>query len=296
LKNDLPRRFPFGAADAASDDVPAEHVRQDLQVIKPGGTGSKGKMKRNFNDNEMATVGQDIYHGIGQEHWWLTGKYEIICRFFQNYGGGCSSVLDVGCGPGNLMQKILPLTDGHVFGLDLAPRALKYAKGLDLQNLILGDMTQGPFKGGSIEFVLAIDVCEHVSDDLGLLQEIYRILKPGGRTLLAVPAHPILWGEHDERFGHFRRYYLRDFQNLVKRAGLSILKISYMQSYFFLPMLFFRKVKAISKSGTQDFFPFPPTLNRLLHRIVAAEYYLLVRHCLPIGTNIICVAEKPNPG
>jgi SAM-dependent methyltransferase len=251
-------------------------------------------MKENFNDNEMATAGQDIYHGVGQDHWWLTGKYEIICRFFQDYGGDCSLVLDVGCGPGNLMKKISSLTNGRLVGLDLAPKGLNYAKVCDSQNLVLGDMTQGPFKDASIDFVLAIDVCEHVSDDLGLIREIYRVLKPTGRALLAVPAHPILWGEHDERFGHFRRYYLNDFRRLINKAGFVILKLTYMQSYFFLPFLFFRKVKAISGSHTQDFFPFPPLLNRILHRIVSSEYLLLRRHSLPIGTNILCVVKKVN--
>lgn len=242
----------------------------------------------------MATAGQDIYHGVGQDHWWLTGKYEIICRFFQEYGANSSFILDVGCGPGNLMKKISPLTNGRLVGLDLAPKGLKYAQVFDFDNLVLGDMTQGPFKDASIDFVLAIDICEHVSDDLGLLREIYRVLKPAGRALLAVPAHPILWGEHDERFGHFRRYYLNDFRGLITKAGFEIIKITYMQSYFFLPFLFFRKVKAISGSHTQDFFPFPPALNRILHHVVSSEYSLLRRHSVPIGTNILCVAEKVN--
>jgi SAM-dependent methyltransferase len=249
-------------------------------------------MNPNFIPDEMATAGQDIYHGVGQDHWWLTGKYEIICRFFQEYGADGGFVLDVGCGPGNLMKKISALTNGRLVGLDLAPKGLDYAKVGHIPNLVLGDMTKGPFKQGSIDFILAVDVCEHVDDDLGLLKEIYRVLKPRGRALLAVPAHPVLWGEHDERFGHFRRYYLGDFQRLVKKAGFAVLRITYMQSYFFLPFLFFRKVKALIGSHSQDFFPFPHLLNRILHQIVSSEYVLLRRHSLPIGTNILCVAEK----
>ena len=251
-------------------------------------------MEVEIEKNEMATTGQELYHGVGRDHWWLTGKYEIIIAFFRDFRVPRSLVLDVGCGPGNLMEQII-LSEPFisVVGIDLAIRGLEYAKTTGEKNLVQADMIQAPLKTATFDFVFAVDIFEHVADDTRLCGEIFRVLKPGGRALLVVPAHPILWGEHDDRFGHFRRYYLRDFRQLLSLSGFIILKLTYMQFFFYLPLLFFRKVKNLSRSKTQDFFPFPKALNRLLHHIVAAEYYLLRRLNLPIGTNVLCIVEKP---
>jgi SAM-dependent methyltransferase len=251
-------------------------------------------MNKPNHKSEMPTTGQDIYYGVGHDHWWLTGKYDIICRFFQEHRAGSSIILDVGCGPGNLMEKISPLTKGQLVGLDLALKGLQYAKGNNFHNLVLGDMTRGPFKEASIDFILAVDICEHVPDDRQLLRELHCVLKPGGRLLVVVPAHPILWGEHDALFGHYRRYYREELRSRMDGAGFRILKISYMQSLFFLPLLLLRSIKNVTRCHSQDFFAFPERLNRLLHRLVASEYGLLRKLSLPIGTNILCVVEKPD--
>jgi ubiquinone/menaquinone biosynthesis C-methylase UbiE len=242
--------------------------------------------------NIMFTTGQDLLHEVGRDHWWQTGRYEIIQRFFQDYGAAGQRLLDVGCGPGNLMEQLAAIANGPLVGIDLARGGLYYAKESGFQHLILADMLRAPLKTASFDFIFAVDICEHLEDDRGLLQEIYRVLKPKGRALLVVPAHPVLWGEHDEQAGHYRRYYYKDFRRLLKQTGFAILRLSYMQSFFFLPLLIFRQLKNLSHSHTHDLFPVPKGLNRLLHRILAAEYYLLSRYNLPIGTNLLGIVEK----
>jgi SAM-dependent methyltransferase len=243
--------------------------------------------------NRMATTGQEIYQEMGREHWWLSGKYEILKRVFTEYGPRRGVVLDVGCGPGNLMVEIQPLTRARMLGADLSFLGLGLARQAGLDNLVLTDMAAAAIKSEACDFILAVDILEHVPDDKQLLRELLRVLKPGGRLLAVVPAHPILWGEHDDLFGHYRRYYRQELRSRMESSGFRILKISYMQSLFFLPLLLFRSIKNATRCHSQDFFAFPERLNRLLHRLVASEYGLLRRLSLPIGTNILCVVEKP---
>lgn len=242
--------------------------------------------------NIMFTTGQELLHAVGRNHWWQTGRYEIIQRFFQDYGAAGQRLLDVGCGPGNLLELLAAITKGPLVGIDLALGGLYYAQDSGFHHLIRGDMLRAPLKTASFDFIFAVDLCEHVEDDLGLLREIFRVLKPKGRALLVVPAHPVLWGEHDEQAGHYRRYYYKDFQQLLTQTGFAILRLSYMQSFFFLPLWLFRQLKKLSHSRRHDLFPVPKALNRLLHRLLAAEYYLLSRYNLPIGTNLLSIVEK----
>ena len=73
------------------------------------------------------------------------------------------------------------------------------------------------------DHVVLLDVLEHVEDDRAFLDELVREnLAPGGRLLVSVPAWPSLFGEHDRRLGHHRRYRQRDCHALLRGAGLRI--------------------------------------------------------------------------
>ncbi|MCP5477943.1 MAG: methyltransferase domain-containing protein [Rhodanobacteraceae bacterium] len=78
-----------------------------------------------------------------------------------------------------------------------------------------------PWPDGSAGIACAFDVLEHVDDDTGL-REMHRILRPGGRLLLTVPAHRWLWSRRDELAGHQRRYSRSLLSKRVRDAGFHI--------------------------------------------------------------------------
>ena len=71
-----------------------------------------------------------------------------------------------------------------------------------------------------VKLVLLTDVLEHVSDDFALLSSLMNASEPGTHFLVTVPADESLWSQHDESFGHFRRYDLPRFRRLWQ--GLSV--------------------------------------------------------------------------
>ena len=71
---------------------------------------------------------------------------------------------------------------------------------------VRGDARRLPFADASVDLVLSTDLWEHVDEDDEVAAEAFRVLRPGGRLLVAVPAGAVLWSGHDVALGHVRRY------------------------------------------------------------------------------------------
>ena len=133
--------------------------------------------------------------------------------------------LDLGCGAG----RFLTLAPGGI-GVDVSQgaldRAAANAPGADLR--LAGD--QLPLGHGEVDLVWCSEVVEHVADALGLLQEVRRVLAPGGRLLLTTPGHPWLrrvaiaalrFDAHFDPLGeHVRFFTRRSLGRTLEAAGL----------------------------------------------------------------------------
>jgi hypothetical protein len=71
------------------------------------------------------------------------------------------------------------------------------------------------------DWVVLLDVLEHVHDDRALLADVVaRNLVDGGRALVSAPAWAALYTQHDTALGHFRRYAATELEGVVRAAGL----------------------------------------------------------------------------
>src|SRR5262245_50964344 len=59
---------------------------------------------------------------------------------------------------------------------------------------------------GSHSAAYAVNVLEHVADDVGALAGAARLVRPGGRVVVFVPAFPVAMSTFDRELGHYRRY------------------------------------------------------------------------------------------
>jgi 2-polyprenyl-6-hydroxyphenyl methylase/3-demethylubiquinone-9 3-methyltransferase len=99
-------------------------------------------------------------------------------------------VLDLGCGAGRFVRALGEAGTDPV-GVELAEAALERARrnapGADLR-LVTPDGAL-PVEHRSVDVVWCSEVLEHVADVAGLLVEVRRVLRPGGRLLATVPFH-----------------------------------------------------------------------------------------------------------
>ena len=80
---------------------------------------------------------------------------------------------------------------------------------------------QIPLKDSSLDSILCTEVLEHVRDPRAVWVEFYRVLRPGGKVLLATP---MSWPGHEEPFDFFR-YPEYGLKMLAKETGFTVLRL-----------------------------------------------------------------------
>ena len=142
-------------------------------------------------------------------------------------------ILEVGCGTGtlSLAARLKAGAQGQVAGIDVAPDMLETARrkaqkaGLEVQ-FQLGRIEEIPFPDGQFDLVLSSLMMHHVPGDAAKqqgIQEVFRVLKPGGRLLIvdvAPPANPHLRGLARLIVGHeMLAHSVPEFIPMLERAG-----------------------------------------------------------------------------
>lgn len=142
-----------------------------------------------------------------------------------NSGG---RILDIGCGSGAFLDQVRQQYPCEVFGVDLSEAAVATAKTQFDLEVFHGTLLDARFPDGHFDVVTAWWYLEHVPDPLPVLQEVARILKPGGRCILGVPnTHSVVarlfaknW-YHLDSPRHLCLYNPKAMRFLLQQAGLS---------------------------------------------------------------------------
>lgn len=141
------------------------------------------------------------------------------------------TIFDLGCANG-VVSYYLKQRGGEWVHSDLEFANVCSAKGL-LKGSLLQQSVQGiPIKDNSVDCVLCLDFLEHVEDDIRIIREIKRVLKPGGEVVISTPISGPLFilnrlkkimGLTPDIYGHKREgYSLRQLTDLVQENGFSV--------------------------------------------------------------------------
>jgi SAM-dependent methyltransferase len=240
------------------------------------------------------------------KHWWFMSRTRAILKYLDAEVGPARpgqerTVLDIGGGAGNMAHHLAHY--GRVIGIDFSDRPLPMAKARGLTSFQgAGDAL--PFPDNSFDLIALLDTVEHIPNELGVFDECFRVLKPGGKVMITVPAFMWLWSYNDVINEHQRRYTATELTQKLELAGFQVKRSSY-NNFFVFPLIagvrFLRPEapELDSPHLTQEeevyqveMEPTPEPVNTILHSVGWIEAELVQRVSLPVGTSVLCIAEK----
>jgi SAM-dependent methyltransferase len=238
-------------------------------------------------------------YSLEEGHWWHSTRRRLVLDQLERtyHDGSDRRLLDAGCGTGRMLSELD--RSGTALGIDLSDEALRFCRERDHARVVKASLLELPFPDAAFDVVTALDVLEHVADDVGALRECRRVLKPGGRMFIFVPAYRWLWSLQDEISHHHRRYTARTLRASVGAAGYEIDRLTYV-SFFLLPVIFlgrlWLRVLLRFKDIKDENQLHPGWSNGLLASIFGYEIPLIRRLDLPVGASLFCVARTPGGG
>lgn len=247
-----------------------------------------------------------IMDGVEDTHWWFVGRRAILESFLRTIVADLSEslglggadeipsvplrILDVGCGTGANIKMLSQF--GEAEGVDVSDDALEFCrkKGLKVEK---GTAEELPYADESFDLTTALDVIEHLDDDVAGLKEMYRVTRKGGRSLIFVPAFMWLWGVQDDISHHRIRYTKKQIVDRLKAAGYEIERATYANFTFFAPILGGRTIMKLTgvKPESENNINIS-ALNGLFGKIFSVESLWLKNLNFPFGVSIVVVARK----
>jgi SAM-dependent methyltransferase len=205
------------------------------------------------------------------------------------------TILDCGSGTGRNLDWLQEF--GLAVGVEQSAVGLRVGRD-HRRRLIRGTVTQLPIPDASIDVATSFDVlyCLDDESEREAAREMWRVLKPGGVALINVAALAILQGSHSALTMERRRYTPRRLASLLMSTGFSVTRMTFTNTVTFPITLATRLTDRIRGRGAvasdADLRVPPAPINALLNAAVAVDAVLLHAMNLPIGTSLMCVAEK----
>jgi SAM-dependent methyltransferase len=262
-------------------------------------------------EDEYDPEGFAVLRDMQARHFWYTGRHRFLLHavrraFRSRPAGSALSAIDLGGGCGGwiaYLQARQPELFRELALADSSTRALAYAENVvgpsakryqvDLLNLSWTNRWDAAF---------LLDVIEHIPDDLAVLQQVHKVLKPGGYLFVTTPAFQCFWSYNDDLSHHLRRYRRRDYARLASECGLQLCRTRYFM-FFLSPLLVLSRWRApdLASMSPQQIrehlarthrVPARP-VNAVLQTIFALETPLGAWLPFPWGTSILGVFRKP---
>ncbi|MDX3967634.1 MAG: class I SAM-dependent methyltransferase [Bradyrhizobium sp.] len=241
----------------------------------------------------MQPVHYDELADLDLHYWWFRVRFNYASRLLLGAVAKPDLVVDLGCGTGGFLHHLTQfagLLPSQVLGIEPDERAASVAsrRGLPIRQMAPDDIALAQIPQPA-DVICLLDVLEHIEDAPAALQQIRKLVRPGGYIVILVPALTALWSEWDVRLGHKRRYSRATLEAQLIEGGWEPIRSRYLFSAMTIPGLVRAKLINSNSLSATEFPRVSPLLNRVLTRIFEIETRF---PSLPFGTSVAALARN----
>lgn len=233
-----------------------------------------------------------------RDHFWFRGFRRFVRPMLDRAlpSSKDALILDCGCGTGNNLHLLRRY--GRAVGIDITWSGLAYARARGERHVARASATRLPFPSEQFDLVASFDVLYAFDDvmEREALDEMFRVLRPGGHLIVNVAALRALTGNHSVLGGEVRRYHGRELRDHLARTGFSVQRITYT-NFTLLPLVatlrFAQRFIGRKESDREITVPARP-INAVLSGALAVESVALRAVNMPLGSSLLALARKPD--
>jgi SAM-dependent methyltransferase len=221
--------------------------------------------------------------------WWYRALHARLLDALSPVRG---RVLDAGCGTGGFLTRgRMARPDLELVGVEWSAAAAR-AREKSGAPVARGSVNALPFGERSFDAVVLADVlCHGAVDPARALAECARVLRPGGRLVVNMPAFAWLLSAHDRRVHNVRRQNAAQVWAMLADAGFADTRARYWNGLLLPLMIAQRKILARGDGAASDVAVFPPWIDAMLHAVTTFERRLPIP--LPAGGSVLATATRP---
>ncbi|MEL6672628.1 MAG: methyltransferase domain-containing protein [Bacteroidota bacterium] len=204
-------------------------------------------------------------------------------------------ILEVGSGIGNISQFFLD--EGYEICLsDIRENYCgyleeKFSGQKNLLDIVKLDLVHPEFEReyadqlGQYDNVYALNVIEHIEDDVLAMKNCRKLLRPGGRIIILVPAYQSLYNQFDKALFHFRRYTKSTMAKVFDASGFEIKERFHFNFIGIFGWFFTGKIlrKETIPSGQMGLYNTLVPVFRVIDKLIFRLF----------GLSVILVGDKP---
>jgi SAM-dependent methyltransferase len=233
-----------------------------------------------------------------ERHFWFRGLRRNAALLLRDALGGRSveRIVDCGAGTGRNLEWLRAF--GPAVGVELSPFGLDVGRKAR-RPLVRATVAALPFRESSVDVTTSFDVLYCLDDDTEAraVREMFRVLKPGGWALVNTAALDLLRGSHSTLTMERRRYTPASLKRLLTGAGFVVKRLTFTNMSTFpvtLAVRWGQRLTGRADMASESDLTVPAApVNGVFNAMLAVEAGLLRAVNLPIGTSLLCLAQKP---
>jgi SAM-dependent methyltransferase len=193
---------------------------------------------RSVSDVSYPEEGNALCFAVEDSSFWFGHRNRCILEVLKLFPPP-GVFFDVGGGNGYVARGIQE-SGSEVVLVEPGLAGVRNAVNRGIRQVVRATLEDAGVLPGTIPAVGLFDVVEHIQEDHGFLAAIHRLMAPGGRMYITVPAYQALWSNEDKLAGHARRYTIPAMTAVLQKAGYEIEFATYFFGFLPLPVLLFR--------------------------------------------------------